>query len=168
MYKPIITEDMIMTQKITLSIPDLLHEKLEEWRASFNLSKMFQEALTDAIHKKEEFQKRFAEDFDISDVVKRLKQEKFDWETNFYKKGKKEGIKWAKTAHYKDLLYVLGINDTYQLISDPVLNTYFENLYASSELQIYADCESVDHEQRFMQGWLDGVCDLWDQVKEKL
>ena len=51
-----------MAQKITLSIPDLLHEKLKEWRASFNLSKMFQEVVTDAILKKEEFQKRFSKD----------------------------------------------------------------------------------------------------------
>lgn len=157
-----------MSQKITLSIPDLLHEKLEEWRASFNLSKMFQEALTDAIRKKEEFQKRFAEDFDISDVIKRLKQEKFDWEKNFYTKGKQEGVKWAKTAHYKDLLYVLGIKDTYQLISDPVLNSYFEKLYSSSDLEMYAHCDLVEHEEQFMKGWLDGVYDLWDQVKEKL
>ena len=45
-----------MTQKVTLSIPDMLHEKLNKWRESFNLSKMFQDALLDAIQKKEEFQ----------------------------------------------------------------------------------------------------------------
>ena len=47
-----------MTQKITLSIPDRLHEKLNEWRSSFNLSKMFQDALSDAIKKKEAFSKK--------------------------------------------------------------------------------------------------------------
>ena len=146
-----------MSQKITLSIPDLLHEKLEEWRASFNLSKMFQEALTDAIRKKEEFQKRFAEDFDISDVISRLRQEKCDWEKKFHKKGKLEGVKWAKMAHYKDLLYVLGITDTYKLISDPVLNTYFEKLYRSSELEVYANCDLVDHEDRFWKAGLTVV-----------
>ena len=32
-----------MAKKVTISIPDMLHEKLEKWRESFNLSKMFQE-----------------------------------------------------------------------------------------------------------------------------
>ncbi len=157
-----------MSQKITLSVPDLLHEKLEEWRASFNLSKMFQEALTEAIHKKEEFQRRFSEDFDISDVVKRLRQEKVVWEKNFFKTGKKEGIKWAKSAHYENLLYVLGFTDAYKLISDPRMNEYFEKLYQSSDLEKYADYNSVQHEQVFMQGWLEGVFELWEQVKEQL
>lgn len=157
-----------MSQKITLSIPDLLHEKLEKWRASFNLSKMFQEALTEAIQKKEEFRKRFSEDFDMPDIIKRLRQEKRAWEKNFFKSGKTEGLKWAKTAHYQDLLYVLQIKDTYQLISDPLMNDYFETLYRSAGLAAYAGCESVRHEERFMQGWLEGVIELWDQVKEKL
>ena len=34
-----------MAKKVTISIPDMLHEKLENWRESFNLSKMFQDAV---------------------------------------------------------------------------------------------------------------------------
>ena len=157
-----------MSQKITLSIPDLLHEKLEEWRASFNLSKMFQEALTEAIQKKEEFRKRFSEDFDVSDVISRLRREKFIWEKTFLKSGKKEGLKWAKSAHYEDLLYVLGFKDTYKLISDPKMNEYFEKIYQTTGLVKYANTESVRHEEMFLQGWFKGVLELWDQVKEKI
>ena len=157
-----------MSQKITLSIPDLLHEKLEEWRASFNLSKMFQEALTEAIQKKEELQKRFTEEFDISDVVKRLRREKQDLEKRFYNAGRTEGLNWARSARYHDLLYVLRTIDPYQLISDPRMNPYFETLYQSSELAQYTNPDTVAHEQAFMQGWLQGVKTLWDQVKEEL
>lgn len=157
-----------MAQKITLSIPDLLHEKLEEWRASFNLSKMFQEALTEAIQKKEEFQRRFKEDFDLSDVISRLRKEKNDWERKFYSAGKTEGLKWAKSAHYEDLLYVMKFKDAYALISDPKLNCYFEKIYASSDLVTYSNSDTVTHEQMFMQGWQKGVLELWEQVKDKL
>ncbi|WP_300457338.1 hypothetical protein [Desulfobacula sp.] len=157
-----------MTQKITLSVPDLLHEKLKAWRTSFNFSKMFQEAVTDAIQRKEELQKRFSEDFDIHEIVKRLKQEKLIWEKQFHKKGKAEGFRWAKAAHYKDLLYVLKFDGTYQLISDPKMNQYFEQIYQSTDLAKYADSGTVDHEQMFMDGWFKGVLDFWHQVKEKL
>jgi len=157
-----------MAQKITLSIPDLLHEKLKEWRASFNLSKMFQEAVTDAIQKKEEFQKRFTEDFDMSEIIHRLKQEKLIWEKKYYKIGKIEGIRWSKTAHYGDLLYVLKFKDTYKLISDPKLNEYFEQVYQDMELAEYSNTESVDHEQMFMDGWFNGVNEFWNHIKGKL
>jgi len=159
---------MRMTQKVTLSIPDLLHEKLEEWRASFNLSKMFQEALTEAIQRKEEFQKRFSEEFDMSDIIDRLKQEKLVWEKKYYKIGKAEGLRWAKIAHYSDLLYVLQFTDAYKLISDPNMNTYFDQIYQTMDLAIFSNSGSVDHEQMFMDGWFNGVKGFWNQIKGKL
>jgi hypothetical protein len=157
-----------MAQKITLSIPDLLHEKLQEWRASFNLSKMFQDAVTEAIQKKEEFQKRFSEDFDMPEIIKRLQHEKLVWEKKFYKKGKTEGLRWAKTVHYEDLLYVLQFDAAYQIISDPKMNQYFEQIYQSTGLVAYAKASSVDHEQLFIEGWFKGVLEFWNQVKGKL
>ena len=157
-----------MGQKITLSIPDLLHEKLKEWRASFNFSKIFQEALTEAIQKKESFRKRFSEDFDMPEVIKRLKHEKLIWEKKYYKLGKTEGFQWAKTIHYEDLLYVLQFNDTYKLISDPKMVEYFDQVYKTTDLAKYADSNVVDHERMFMDGWFKGVLEFWNQVKEKI
>ncbi len=157
-----------MAQKITLSIPDLLHEKLKEWRTSFNFSKMFQEALTDAIQKKEEFQKRFSKDYNMSEIIKRLKQEKLIWEKQYYKLGKEEGLRWAKTAHYEDLLYVLQFNGTYELISDPKMRNYFDKIYQSTELAEQLTSSSIDHEQMFIEGWFKGVFEFWNHIKEKL
>jgi len=157
-----------MAQKITLSIPDLLHEKLKEWRTSFNFSKMFQEAVTDAIQKKEEFQKRFSKDYNISEIIKRLKQEKLIWEKQYYTIGKEEGLRWAKTAHYEDLLYVLQFNGTYELISDPKMKDYFDKIYQSTELAELSNSSSIDHEQMFIEGWFKGVFEFWNHVKEKL
>ncbi len=157
-----------MAQKITLSIPDMLHEKLKEWRSSFNFSKMFQEAVTDAIQKKEEFQKRFSQELDLSEVIHRLKQEKLAWEKKFYTAGKAEGIKWATSAHYADLLYVLHHSGQYQLTSDPRLMPYFEQAYQTSGLESYRSSESLFHEQMFMDGWFKGVNDFWNQIKGKI
>ncbi len=157
-----------MVQKITLSIPDLLHEKLKEWRDSFNFSKMFQEALTEAIQKKEDFQKRFSEDFDLPEIIKRLQHEKMIWEKKFFKSGKKEGMKWAKSAHFEDLLYVVNINDTYKLTEDPKVKTYFEEVYETYELEKNTIEGSIDHQLMFIDGWLAGVNELWNQVKKQI
>lgn len=157
-----------MAQKITLSIPDLLHEKLKEWRSSFNFSKMFQETLIEAIQKKEAFQKRFSHDFEMSEIIKRLKHEKLIWEKKFYKLGKSEGLRWAFSAHYEDLLYVLNFDGTYQLTSDPRMSTYFEQTYESTDLEKYSNTESVQHEQMYIEGWFKGVFEFWEQIKEKI
>jgi hypothetical protein len=157
-----------MAQKITLSIPDLLHDKLKGWRKSFNLSKMFQEALTDAIKTKEDFQKRFSEDFDMPEIIKRLQLEKFTWEKKFLKIGKLEGLKWARIAPYENLLYVLNFEDTYKIISDPLLSDYFDQIYNEIELEKYSNTGAIDHEQMFIDGWTKGVKEFWEQVKEKL
>ena len=157
-----------MTQKITLSIPDFLYEKLAEWRASFNLSKLFQDALADAIQRKEEFQRRISEDFDMAEIIKRLKQEKQNWEKKYYALGKTEGIQWAKIAHYSDLLYVLKFKDTYKLIYDSKMSEYFKKIYNVSNLPKNRESGPVDDEQMFMDGWFKGVLEFWNHIKEKL
>lgn len=157
-----------MTQKITLSIPDFLYEKLEEWRASFNLSKLFQDALAEAIQRKEEFQRRISEDFDMAEIIKRLKQEKLNWEKKYYSLGKTEGIQWAKIAHYSDLLYVLRFKDTYKLISDSKMSEYFKKIYDSTNLSKNRGSEPVNDELMFLDGWFKGVLEFWNQIKEKL
>jgi hypothetical protein len=157
-----------MAQKITLSIPDMLHEKLTEWRDSFNLSKMFQEAVADAIQKKEEIQKRFSQEFDMSEVVKRLQQEKQAWLRQFYRLGRKEGVAWGKSAHFEDLLYVLHVPDTYELVQDVRLKEYFDSTLNRYGVDRFSIEGKADHKKMFLDGWMNGVTEFWNQVKEAL
>lgn len=157
-----------MAQKITLSIPDMLHEKLTEWRSSFNFSKLFQEALTDAIQKKEALAKRFSEEFDMPEIIQRLREEKEAWENKFYRSGKRQGMAWARAAHYEDLLYVLHQEDTYDIIGNERFKDYFEKIYEDHELGRYSGEGGVDHEQKFMDGWFKGVRTFWSEIKEQI
>ncbi len=159
-----------MTQKITLSIPDRLYEKLNAWRSAFNLSKMFQDALSDAIEKKEAFSKRLCEEFDMSQIINRLQQEKAQWLNNFYNAGRNLGFGWAQAAHYQDLLYVLDCDDTcdagHEIVRHNRFKAYFEHIYDAYDLTRYAQQGGVDHEKRFLEGWFDGVNAFWNQVRE--
>nr|WP_321404194.1 hypothetical protein [uncultured Desulfobacter sp.] len=161
-----------MTQKITLSIPDRLHEKLNEWRSSFNLSKMFQDALSDAIEKKEAFSKKLSEEFDMTQIINRLQQEKEQWLKTFYNAGRNRGFGWAQGAHYQDLLYVLDYDDTYnceqEIVRHNRFKAYFEDLYNAHELTRYTNQGAVDHEKTFLQGWFDGVNAFWNEVREHI
>lgn len=161
-----------MARKVTLSIPDMLHEKLTEWRSSFNFSQIFQEALTEAIEKKENIQKRLSEELDMSDVIQRLKKEKNRWGKKYFDIGKKEAFGWAKTARYEALLYVTRIEKYYDIIFDPKMNTYFKEIYQSCGLVPYpetgAGADLLDHDKKFIDGWFDGINEFWNQVKDKI
>ena len=167
-----------MAQKITLSIPDMLHEKLSEWRSSFNFSKLFQEALTEAIEKKENFQKRFSQEMDMSHVIQRLKEEKLNWGRKYFDLGKKEAMGWVKTARYETLLYVTAFEKYYDILFDPKMNTYFKQIYETAGLNPYSALPAgetgagkqvlLDHDKQFIEGWFNGVLEFWNQVKDKL
>ena len=157
-----------MTQKVTLSIPDMLHKKLDKWRKSFNLSKMFQEALMEAIQKKEEFQKRIIQDFDMSEIIARLKQEKFESEKNYLEMGIAKGLEWAKRAHYDDLVYAVGFEDSYNIVEDSKFNYYFNEIFNSDHLIKFSKENFNQHTKKFMDGWCKGVSDFYNEIVEKL
>ena len=157
-----------MTRKITLSIPDMLYEKMENWRKSFNLSKMFQDALTEAIHKKEEFQKRLQEDHDMTQIIERLRHEKMQTEGNYSEKGKTQGVQWAKNAHYEDLMYALELTDAAQMAKDETLGAYFYELGASDHFIEITTDHINKYGKLFLDGWRRGVKAFWNEIKEKI
>ena len=157
-----------MAQKVTLSIPDMLHEKLSKWRESFNLSKMFQDALAEAIQKKEEFHKRVIQDFDMSEIIARLKKEKFESEKNYLEMGINKGLEWAKRAHYEDLVYAVGFKNSYNILEDSKFNYYFNEIFNSDHLIKFSKENFNQHTKKFVDGWCKGVSDFYNEIVEKL
>jgi Arc/MetJ-type ribon-helix-helix transcriptional regulator len=157
-----------MAKKVTVSIPDLLHEKMEEWRESFNLSKMFQEAVTEAIQKKEELQRRIREDLDLTQIVERLRTEKMQCEGNYHDSGKADGVVWAKTAHYEDLVYALGWYDFDSALKDRVLGDYFQERQQKKRLMQVTSAGINEYFRAYIEGWKSGVEQFWSEICDKL
>ncbi len=157
-----------MAHKITLTVPDGIYLKIERWRSAFNLSRVFQEAIEEAIERKEEFQKRLAQDVSLADVVRRLRREKRNYERKTFRKAEEEGRRWASHAHYEDLVVIAG--------------TPVEEIADNQTVQIHvADAVrrlSSDHERTFrsrdafretvVTGWHAGVRALWSAVEDRL
>lgn len=157
-----------MAKKVTISIPDMLHEKLEKWRESFNLSKMFQDAVVEAIQRKEEFQKRIREDLDLGQIIERLRREKMQSEKNSLEDGKNDGILWAKTAHYDDLQYALHWSDPENAAKDPVLGDYFTANPTLTRLLQNSTYSNTKYAISYLSGWKQGVLQFWEEIREKL
>lgn len=157
-----------MAKKVTISIPDMLYEKLEKWRESFNLSKMFQDAVSEAIQKKEEFQKRIREDIDLGQVVERLRKEKMQSEGNYFESGRNNGLQWARTAHYDDLQYALKWKELENATEDKVLGDYFSHIRASTHLFNSHPYSDPEYFFNYLQGWKQGIEQFWQEIREKL
>jgi len=158
-----------MAKRVTVSIPDLLHEKMEQWRESFNLSKMFQEAVADAIQKKEDFQRRIREDREMGEIIERLKKEKARSERNVYDRGRDDGFTWARSAGYDDLIYGLNWKAQENVLRDRVLGSYFFEQAAKNGLASEQDGTPNENYLRvYVDGWKKGVAEFWDAVKDKL
>jgi len=157
-----------MAKKVTISIPDMLHEKLEKWRESFNLSKMFQDAVSEAIQRKEDFQKRIREDLDLGQIIDRLRREKLQSEGNYLETGKKDGILWAKSAHYDHLRYALAWSDLDNAARDSILGPYFSEVLAANRLVGEDTYSRSEYLKNYLCGWKQGIEVFWVEIKERL
>lgn len=157
-----------MAKKVTVSIPDMLHEKMEKWRESFNLSKMFQDAVAEAIQKKEELQKRIREDLDLSQIVERLRNEKMQSEGNYYEMGKLDGVRWAKAAHYEDLRYARSWERFVNATKDRVFGEYFTEKLRTNRLMEVTPEGINEYLRVYLEGWKNGVDQFWNEICDKL
>lgn len=157
-----------MAKRVTVSIPDMLHEKMEKWRTSFNLSKMFQDAVIDAIQKKEDFQRRIKQDFDMAEIVERLKKEKARSDQNSFETGCEDGLQWARSASYDDIQYALNWNEPVDICQDPVLGDFFLGKVEKSQFMEIKDGTMNEYLKVYVDGWRKGLAEFWTEVKEKL
>ena len=157
-----------MAKKVTVSIPDMLHEKMEKWRQSFNLSKMFQDAITDAIKKKEDFQKRIQQDLDLCEIIDRLKREKAQSEGGYFDTGRLDGIAWAKTAHYDDLQYALSWDEIGNACKDAVLGEYFVEKIGKIKRKDKRLEGLEEYIEAYVKGWKKGLSEFWEEIEGKL
>ena len=161
-----------MSKKITVSVPDDLHLKMNEWRESFNFSKIFQKAVSTMIQRKEEFQKRLRSNIDMAAIAERLRREKLESQTESSELGKKEGAKWARSAHYKELQYALQWMPTENALRNEVLGDYFSDLLLAhrdiQRLMPEGNGENSEFMRTFLAGWKEGVEVFWNEIRDRL
>lgn len=86
-----------MAKKITISVPDDLHNEMKEWRETFNLSKIFQDALQKEIAKKILFRLKIEEKKTPGEI---FEAGDFDTPEEQFATGKEMGFSYAKNAPY--------------------------------------------------------------------
>jgi len=98
-----------MSQRINISIPDSLFDRLQPFKFQINISKLCQGVIEKEIIKKEEFNKRINKAPEMDEIIERLRKEKMIRYEKVAELGWKDGIEWAKIAHYEDIQTALNI-----------------------------------------------------------
>jgi hypothetical protein len=86
-----------MAKKIIISVPEDLYKEMEEWRETFNLSKIFLEALQKEIAKKRLFRLKMEEEKTPEEI---FEAGDFDTPEEQFKTGKEMGFSYAKNSPY--------------------------------------------------------------------
>jgi hypothetical protein len=165
--------DGSMSKRISISIPDELQEKMEKWKDSFNYSGICQDAIRQKIQRKEDFQRRLTgEPEEMEQIVERLKKEKAETEQNYFDDGKVQGLKWAKSSHYENIMVALKWDslDT-AMMAMSVHESEWDDF-----LETHVGSVAYGHPVKFMEdmplqwknGFLEGIREFWDEVKSRL
>jgi predicted CopG family antitoxin len=171
-----------MVKKITISVPDDLHEKMQEWKGEFNFSKVFQQAMSEQIEKRERFISKLEEYEDIDAIIKRLRKENEEESMDLFNDGKTAGVEFAKHANLQEIKYALKwkfpntrsrnvIN--WNPCNDELIGIYFQD--AINDNPALALEETIQHNYvpsknliKWLKGWKEGVKDFWLMVKDKI
>ncbi|MDQ7782336.1 MAG: hypothetical protein RDU20_05645 [Desulfomonilaceae bacterium] len=166
-------------KKFNLSVPDALARKIDARRDQLgNLSAIFRDALADRIRKQEEFEERLKGDQDMETIIARLKKEKTQLRTDYFSKGKEDGLRWAKAASYKDLEYAGrfepegrdGLYDPTTTLHDDVLGHYFIDALEADPLTDpgYDEDDLNEHAKKWLDGWLEAVHQFRQEISDKI
>ena len=90
-----------MVKKVTLSVPDELFKEMQKWRKALNFSRIFQEAVSNEVQKKELFKTKLREQDKTMKEI--FENGGFETSQEQYTKGKELGFVYAKTAPYPEI-----------------------------------------------------------------
>jgi hypothetical protein len=153
-----------MAKKITLTVNENLFKQIDAWRSSFNLSRLFQDAVSEAIRRKEEFQHLLSGSADLPRIVERLKAEKLDLLERASSAGKADGSAWAGRAHYEELTTAVRSIPGTTAAEDKATEAW----EAHHKMAVLEGKPRDDAVAAYRAGWRTGVMGLWDLVKEQL
>jgi len=153
-----------MAKKITLTVNESLFRQIDAWRSSFNLSRLFQDAVSEAIKRKEEFQRLLSGNTDIPRIVERLRNEKQGVLEKAGAAGKADGSAWAGRAHYEELVTVVGAIPAPTDAEDRSAQAW-ESHAGLAKLEDKAAETAL---AAYRAGWRTGVIGLWNLVKDQL
>jgi len=145
-----------MTKIISVSLPDELYERVQVVKESINVSGICQEALEKEI----EIQELLKKGTKMS-TIEKLRKQKEEHDEVYFDEGKSDGIKDAEDMDYEELLEVVKCgNGIYKT------DVYYNRLKDGIEEK--SNDDSAFNESMYIDGWIEGVTEFYDEIKDEL
>lgn len=165
-----------MAQRINISVPDDLFDKIQTFKDRLNISRICQRAILEAISLEETKDKAAP---DIENLAARLRKEKQDICQELRDEGFEDGIKDTYGMGLEEI-YILQLHQDAEspeeLFSRSASRRTREKIKRRPheegekiEADFYPFSEFFDDvEDIYYRGWLDGVLFIWKQVRGEL
>jgi len=74
----------------------------------------------------------------------------------------------GRPPHYDHLQYALQWTNLENATKDQVLGDYFSHVHLSNRLLDSNTCCTSEYFLNYLQGWKQGIEQLWEEVREKI
>lgn len=150
-----------MVQRVNVSIPDVLFERLQKHKENMNVSQICQNALTEAI-KMEEIKELNAPN--RKDRIAKLKKQKEASDNTSRKQGFDAGVETANedTTSYDFFMFI-------EKTSKSQLNEDLSEVHDYLEEDINnLRNDPTFNENMYVKGWIEGVMSIWEDLKNEM
>jgi hypothetical protein len=145
-----------MAQNINISLPEELFERLKEVKNQINVSGVCQNALETEI----EFCELKMKGSTMS-TIERLTRQKEQFDEKYIEQGKAAGIKDAGEMDYEDLMEVVNANER-------IYKTDYYQNEMEDQLKEISNDDPAFNEDKYLEGWVEGVNEFWEEIKDEL
>lgn len=162
-----------MSHRVTIAVPESLFARLQPIKNQLNISAICQEAL-EIVVTNEELKHQAAQQ---EGLVERLRNEKKVLLNQIRQEGFELGVRSTSTLSYKEFQHFERVRSLSDSFDEDILDYLWTFLDTHGYPQVartrdpdLAHLLDVSSQSRvlFVQGWLDGVLSVWDQVKAQV
>jgi len=161
-----------MAQRVTITIPDSLHDRLQAVKDRINVSGICQEAIMHAVGIEEIKKQDLPES---EQFLARLQKEREKHEIGWKDQGFEEGRKDAQLIHYVDFL---KLEDLLKEFAHGKYDVERANYYKFKEFiynSPFYKTRTMRHSSwkgfnpmLYRKGWIEGVISAWESVRDKI
>jgi len=158
-----------MSQRINISVPDELYEKIQDFKDLLNISKLCQNAILKAV-KLEELRDQTGGEIDKLAVS--FNKEREEYGQKFKEEGFKDGTRDAFSCDFQWMYTIWTHRDAetpeklYEMGATKETTEKVENEKLDTDLDFFICFDHV--KDLYFKGWLEGFLDVWDRVAQKM
>ena len=157
-----------MVQRITITIPNSLHTRLQGVKENLNVSAVCQKAIEYAVQLEET---KMAALSKKEKVIERLRVERQKSEEEWFDCGKVDGLKDAENLSYDEFQQLWDLYQSKHELEMHGLCLQFHQFPEDFHELLHERMNGYSPkptEESYLAGWIDGVTDFWDQIKDEI